>query len=103
MKNALFAFTFLTSSILFSQGSGRIVGRVVDYTTKEALRGANIKAKIPLGTATDLHGRYSIEVPTGTYDIEFSYIGYKTLITKAVKVEANQNQSNHRDCADAIE
>jgi TonB-linked SusC/RagA family outer membrane protein len=51
-------------------------GIITDASTGEPIIGASIMAKgSTIGTATDLDGRFSLEVPTGTILI-VSYIGY---------------------------
>jgi hypothetical protein len=65
-------------SIVFSMNTGKIVGTVVDNRTKEPLAGVNVfLLNTSFGAATNLQGNYRIEnVPEGTYQLVFSYIGY---------------------------
>jgi hypothetical protein len=74
-KNLL--FIGLISS-LFSMETGTVIGTVSDARTKEPLAGVNVFLEgTSLGAATDLEGNYQIEnVPVGTYQLQFSYIGY---------------------------
>jgi hypothetical protein len=54
-----------------------INGYVKDATDGEALIGATLFIKsLGAGTTTNVYGFYSLTMPAGTYDIEFSYIGY---------------------------
>jgi len=59
---------------------GIIAGKVVDAETGEALIGANVLIKgTTMGSATDLQGNYRVpSVPSGTYTLVITYIGYQT-------------------------
>lgn len=81
----------LAGPFLMAQETGKVVGRVTDKASGDVLIGANVIVKPTFGAATDLKGQYSImNVPSGIYDIEFSYIGYRTLVVKAVTVKVNK-------------
>lgn len=82
-------FVFFSVS-LFAQG-GTISGKIVD-TSNEGLLGVNIILKgTYYGAATDINGNYKItNISPGIYNIEISFIGYKTVQFTAVKVEANK-------------
>jgi TonB-dependent receptor len=60
--------------------SGRITGKVIDVTTREALPGASILVKgTTIGAATDRDGNYTIQgAPAGNDTLVISYIGYKS-------------------------
>jgi TonB-dependent receptor len=74
---------FLTSSA-FADGTLR--GVVLDSLAGYNLPGANVMISgTALGAATNLDGEYRIDnVPAGSYEVVFSYIGYQT---KSVNVE----------------
>lgn len=56
-----------------------ITGKVTDAATGDPLIGANVLAVgTTTGTATDIDGTYSLEVPEGATELEFSYTGYGT-------------------------
>ena len=76
------------SALLFAGETGKIRGRVVDKETKEPLPGVNVVILgTTLGAATDLNGEYIIvNVPVGTYDIRASFVGYRAVTIKGVKV-----------------
>ncbi len=62
-------------SFAFAQRT--ITGTVTDEATGEPLIGANILViGTSTGTVTDLDGTYSLQVPEGATQIEFSYTGY---------------------------
>ncbi len=76
-----------------SQGSGNnspqlqkkvtISGYVSDKDNGEMLVGVTIYVtNLKTGTATNTYGFYSITIPAGDYDIQYSYIGYQTLYQK---------------------
>lgn len=86
----LFIYFVFFSVSLFAQG-GTISGKIVD-TSNEGLLGVNIILKgTYYGAATDINGNYKItNISPGIYNIEISFIGYKTVQFTAVKVEANK-------------
>lgn len=66
-----------------------ISGYVTDETSGESLLGANIYDKISqIGTTTNEFGFYSITLPEGKSELQFSYIGYQTRI-KTLDVALN--------------
>lgn len=71
--------------------TGRILGKVVDAQTGDALPGANIYLEgTNLGSASDLDGKYLIlNVPVGSYTVVATYIGYESA-QKDVQVLYNQ-------------
>ncbi len=71
--------------------TGKIVGRVVDKQTGEALPGANVLLRgTILGASTDVDGYYIImNVPPGVYTIEASMLGYQTRVVENVTVRVD--------------
>ena len=87
----LFLLCFGISS--YSQTS--LEGKVLDEK-KEAIIGATVvlfKSGVQKsGTTTDIDGNYSISnIDPGTYDVEFSYIGYQTQRIQGVVVFAGKS------------
>ena len=89
----MFRFFLLLSLMLFQWihlvpvqasdiSTGRVEGRLIDAETKMPLIGANILIiNTVLGAASDIEGEFVIEnVPVGNYSLQFSYIGYKSVI-----------------------
>lgn len=67
-----------------------ITGKVVN-NNQEALVGATIAVKeLKKGTATDFDGNFKLKLEKGTYDIEISFVGFKTLV-KNIAVLKDQN------------
>lgn len=63
---------------LFAQVS--VTGKVTDASTGENLPGANVLiVELGRGSATTIDGDYKIDgIPSGSYTVSVSYIGYKT-------------------------
>lgn len=63
------------------QGQGRtITGTVIDET-KEPLIGVSVTVSgTTIGASTDFNGYYTLVIPAGTTELEFSYIGYETQV-----------------------
>ncbi len=63
------------STLAFSQRS--ISGTVTDGDNGEALIGASVVVSgTSTGTVTDIDGNYSLNIPAGSNQVEFSYTGY---------------------------
>ncbi|MEM6325830.1 MAG: TonB-dependent receptor [Bacteroidota bacterium] len=61
--------------------TGVLEGRVVDAGTGEALPGAHVwLVDLDLGGVADLDGQFLVEsLPTGTYVVRVSHVGYRTI------------------------
>ena len=80
-KSLLFIVLFaMINQIAFAQNS--IKGKVTDKSTKMALPFTNVYLpEQTKGTLTDKNGEFVItNIPKGELKIQFSYIGYKTII-----------------------
>jgi len=71
---------------------GKIIGRVVDENTGDGLPSVNILIKgTYYGASTDFDGNYKIEkLNPGTYNIDVTLLGYKTVQYSGIKVEAGK-------------
>lgn len=55
----------------------RLKGQILD-DEKQPVIGANVYiTELQTGTVTDINGKYSIEVPNGTYTVSISYVGFQ--------------------------
>jgi outer membrane receptor protein involved in Fe transport len=68
-----------------------IAGKIVDKQNGEALIGATIQAfqngnQIG-GNVADFDGNYTLEIPAGSYKIEFSYTGYNKIVIETLEVK----------------
>ncbi|MEJ2537376.1 MAG: TonB-dependent receptor [Calditrichia bacterium] len=90
MKSFKYLFKILFSFLLMANAwaSTSISGKVTDERTKEPLIGVNIVVlNSENGASTDENGIYRIEnLPSGKYRLEFSYIGYTTVLKTDVVV-----------------
>jgi outer membrane receptor protein involved in Fe transport len=87
MKKLLLFFSFLFLTI--QAGTvGKIAGQVSDKLTGEALIGVNVLVQgTDFGAATDVDGTFIIlNLPPGTYELVFNYIGYQDVIIKDVRI-----------------
>jgi outer membrane receptor protein involved in Fe transport len=80
------------TSLVFSQTTGKISGKVVDAETGEALPGANIQLEgTPKGAATSMDGSYYIiNIPPGSYSLRVQYMGYNPIVMDNVRVSINR-------------
>lgn len=68
-------------------------GYVKDALNGEELIGASVYIhSLQSGTMTNAYGFYALTVPAGTYDVTFSFIGYKTLV---VPIEVSDDLSRN--------
>jgi len=93
--NIVLFLTLILSNIALSQTSkeATINGFIYDSSNREALIGANIHLKgLNLGTSSNSSGFYVItNLLPGTYELNVSYVGYKTFQQKVTLTE-NQNK-----------
>ncbi len=75
---ALFSVT-LGVHPLMAQGTYQVSGVVKDATNGGTLPGVNVLVKgTTTGTATDMNGKYTLNISSGQDTLVFSYIGYET-------------------------
>jgi outer membrane receptor protein involved in Fe transport len=88
----IFLFILLINIISFAQEKGKLEGIVKDASTKDNLPGVNIMLKgTYYGAATGFDGKYSIDkINPGTYTVEVTLIGYKTMQYTGIKILANK-------------
>ena len=95
MRRFLPLVLLLTMLATASFAQTSLGGKVVDAETKEELIGANVVlykgGNYATGTSTDFDGNYKISVDPGTYDVEFSYIGFSNVKVTGVVVKAGQS------------
>ena len=78
-------------------------GSIVDATNSEAIPFAHVKINDSTGVATDINGDFVFsDIPTGTYTIEVSFVGYKPL-TKSVKLKRKHTKRVFKLAIDALE
>ena len=82
----LLLITALVPGLMFA--SGKIKGKVVDAGSGEPLVGANVVVVgSSMGAATNVSGEYTVlNVPSGTYTLRTSYVGYQTITLSNVRV-----------------
>ena len=85
-----------TSLAIAQQGKGIIVGQVFDGGLSAPLPFANVGINsLALGTVTDLEGNFRLtNVPAGTYQIEFSYLGYQAQSQEVTVVAGEEIEVN---------
>ena len=85
------AFFGGTSSGFAMEGGKRITGQEIDEN-KDPLSGVSILiVGTSTGTVTDFDGNYTLNVPQGNKELQFSYIGYETKIVAIPTSSATLN------------
>ncbi len=83
------AALFLTNSnLIYSQSTGKIMGKITDASTDEGIPFANVLIDgTTLGAASDVEGNFVIlNVPPGVYNVTASFIGYQKVTIKEITV-----------------
>lgn len=90
VKFALLVSLLLPMNLLAQ--SGKISGTVVEKNTEEPLAGVTVFiSAIQRGVTTDSEGRYTLlSVPSGTYEMSFSFIGFATQKVQNVLVNSGR-------------
>ena len=96
MRLFLFFIFLLLTSYSFAQQNGILRGIVIDASNKEVLPGATIQllSDMSKGSATDIDGKYYLELDTGTHVLICGFIGlgsdtFKVHITSGQVFEKN--------------
>ncbi|WP_179006751.1 TonB-dependent receptor [Winogradskyella forsetii] len=86
---------------LQAQDKFTLSGTITDILSNETLIGVNIIIpELQTGTVTNEYGFYSITLPSGTYDIQISYLGFKTI---SETLELNDNVTKNYKLEEAAE
>jgi len=89
MRLLQYVIAITLSMVLLTAGqTGKIAGRVTDSGSGEPLVGCNVLISgTSFGAATDANGEYFIiNLDPGSYDVEFSMIGYASYTSEGVSV-----------------
>ncbi|MEL7834001.1 SusC/RagA family TonB-linked outer membrane protein [Fodinibius sp. Rm-B-1B1-1] len=100
LSTAIFTL-FLAATTLAQDGT--VTGTVTDAETGETLPGVNVVInELQTGASTDAEGVYTISgVPSGTYTIQASFIGYRTY-TQEIEVGAGETTHNIQMRSDVL-
>ena len=89
IRNLLFSVFMLSVTVALSQDKVTLNGYVKDADNGEELIGVTVYIpELKAGAVTNAYGFYSITVPKGTYEIQYSYLGYKF---QSIKKELSGN------------
>ena len=98
MKYCLLGLLVCCSLSVFSQNF-TLSGTISDATTGETLIGSSVYVpSTEQGTMTNTYGFYSLTLPAGTYEIQYSFIGYDT---RTETIELNQDIRKDMEIAPA--
>jgi hypothetical protein len=77
-----------TSVSTYAQTKKTISGYIKDSANGEALIGATVYVKeLSAGITTNVYGFYSLTIPNGTHQLEFSYLGYQKQVKQIELVQ----------------
>ena len=94
---------FIGFTTNYSQ-TGNLAGKIKDQKTGDELPGVNIILKgTYYGAATDINGNFRINnISAGSYTIEISFIGYKTVQFTGMDIEANKTKQLDVDLEESV-
>ena len=98
-KNLYLIFCLLFLSKAWSQEKVTLNGYVKDAANGEELLGVTIYIpSLQAGTITNDYGFYALTVPRGSYEVRFSYVGYKEEVkTLDLSADVSLNVAMHSD------
>ncbi|MBT3612225.1 MAG: TonB-dependent receptor [Flavobacteriales bacterium] len=91
IKKFTLVIVTLCNLTLYSQN---ISGTITDVNNNEELIGANIILENGGGTATDVFGKYTLNINEGTQKVTFKYIGYEDIVKEITLVEGENKTIN---------
>lgn len=78
------------SGQIFAQ-TGTLRGQVFDKKTGETLIGATVMLPgTTIGVSTDFDGNYSLILPVGIHEVQFSYISYETKNVSGIEIKEGE-------------
>ncbi|MFD0964518.1 TonB-dependent receptor [Pseudofulvibacter geojedonensis] len=102
-----FLFIFLLANMAFAQDKAQVTGKILDgEMNNDPMFGATVVVQgTTTGAQTDFDGIYSLELAAGTYILEFSYVGYGTIVETITLAEGEKKEINKtlKAAADALE
>lgn len=93
VKHLLVFFLVATPALVWSQQKATLNGYIRDADNGEELIGVTVYIpELKAGAVTNAYGFYSITVPQGTYEVQYSYIGYKF---QSIQLDLSVDLSNN--------
>lgn len=92
LRPAFFLIIFFSNLCFPQNKTFKVSGKVLNSSTNDPLENCNIYiAGLKTGTSSDNYGNFKISLPSGKYEIRFSYVGFNTLDTTLNLVNQNIN------------
>jgi hypothetical protein len=93
MKSTVLFLFFLFFCSFAQSNKIQLAGKVIEFETENPLYNVNISIiSTNLGTTTDQFGNFKIDIPSGSYSIRFSSIGYEEKIEE-INLTTNQSKT----------
>ncbi|WP_189343009.1 TonB-dependent receptor [Winogradskyella epiphytica] len=103
MKRLIFFF-LMSPIIILAQDKFTISGTISDKQSNETLIGVTIIfPELQTGTVTNEYGFYSITLPKGTYVLQISYLGYRTISETLVLSDNIQKNYQLEEAAETLD
>jgi hypothetical protein len=89
LKTSVYPLVLLIAVASFAQEKATLSGYIKDAADGEALIGATVYIRsLNTGSTTNVYGFYSVTLPKGEYEIEFTYVGYSP-IRQTISLQQN--------------
>lgn len=101
MNRLLSLILFISISLYgFSQDKFTISGYIKSASSGEELIGSTVAVKsLGLGTSANVYGFYSLTLPAGTYELSYTYIGFKA---KSITIDLTENKQFNVELKEAV-
>lgn len=94
MKLFYTLFLFVTMTLMAQAQNGKITGKITEAASGTEIMTANVLVvELGTGAVSDLDGIFSLDLKAGTYTLEISYIGFKTIRLDKVEVVADETKT----------
>ncbi len=94
----------LYASVADSSSKNAVIyGKVMDKLDKSGLPGVNVIVKgTSIGVATDSDGKYRLTLKPGEYTLEFTYIGFETVLMTAIRVKSGEQKEVNLEMKESV-
>lgn len=88
---SIFTLAFVTVSLWLSAQTGTLTGTMIDGEFNDVLPFASAVVQgTTTGVSSDFDGKYILELAPGTYTMEYSFVGYQTVVISDVVIVADK-------------
>lgn len=91
MKQLFILVTVIITSLVANAQTGILTGKVISNVNNQPLTGVTIYSQTKKITATtDVEGNFTLKLPAGSYELNFSFTGYQTKKVDGITIQPNK-------------